>query len=77
MSIASWDSAAIYLERSVASKPEYIFHRLELAEIYIDMERFSDAREQLELIARLSYNDVLDASHQERAAALLEEINGR
>lgn len=76
MSIASWDSAAIYLERSVTSKPEYIFHRLELAEIYIDMERFGDAREQLELIARLAYNDVLDATHQERAAALLEEISG-
>lgn len=75
---ASWDSAAAHLARAVALDPEYLFHRLELARIYVDMERWAPAREQLRRIAELPpTSDVMDPVYKEEAAALLEEIEGR
>ena len=74
----SWDSATTHLERSVALDPEYIFHRLELAEVYVDRKRYADARAQLERIAELPpTSDVLDPVYKEEAAALLADIAGR
>ncbi|MEE8572585.1 MAG: hypothetical protein V3T20_04960 [Gemmatimonadota bacterium] len=78
MSRASWDSAAVYLERAVELKPEDLLHRHELAEIYVDIERYADARRQLEETLRLEPTvDVLDHQTQADAASLLEEIKGR
>jgi tetratricopeptide (TPR) repeat protein len=72
---ASWDSAAAHLERAVALRPEYIHHRLELAQIYVDMKRPDDARRELEAIAALlPVTDVLDPIHKADAAALLERL---
>jgi tetratricopeptide (TPR) repeat protein len=72
MDRAAWDSAAAHLERSVALEPDYIHHRLELAEIYVDMERPAEAAAQLEAIPSLPTRDVLDDQHRATAAALLE-----
>jgi tetratricopeptide (TPR) repeat protein len=81
MDRASWDSAAVHLERSVALDSTYIHHRLELAEIYADMERWADAARQLEVIPSLPTRDVLDDLHRQNAAALLakarEKLGGR
>lgn len=78
MDNASWDSAVVYLERSVELKPSYLYHHLELAQIYIDLERYAEAREQLEAVLALEpTSDVEDPEYQKEAAELLEEIRDR
>jgi tetratricopeptide (TPR) repeat protein len=74
MSVANWDDAVMHLERAVALNPEHIYHRLELAEVYTDLGRYSKAREQLTVIPTLPIRDVLDAQYKEDAAALLADI---
>jgi regulator of microtubule dynamics protein 3 len=77
MNRAAWDSAAAHLERAVALKPDYIHHHLELAEIEVDMQRYTEARAQLEVIPSLPDRDVLDADHRAAAAALLQKIRNK
>src|SRR5206468_1451441 len=60
MSVANWDDAVRHLERAVAIAPTHIYHRLELAEVYTDLGRYSKAREQLQIIPTLPNVDVLD-----------------
>jgi tetratricopeptide (TPR) repeat protein len=74
MDRAAWDSAAVHLARSVALEPDFIQHRLELAEIYVDMKRWADAEAQLLAIPALPSRDVLDDDHRARAAALLTRV---
>ena len=74
MSIAAWDSAVVHLERAVTLSPRHIYHRLELAEVYTDLGRYTKAREQLTAIPALPLADVLDAQYKEDAAALLNDI---
>ena len=76
MNRAAWDSAAVHLERAVALDPGYIQHRLELAEIYVDMKRWSEAETQLLAIPDLPSRDVLDDDHRATAAALLTRVQG-
>jgi thioredoxin-like negative regulator of GroEL len=56
--------------------PKHIYHRLELAEVYVDLGRYSKAREQLMVIPTLPNADALDAENKVEAAALLEDIKG-
>jgi hypothetical protein len=77
LGIAHWDSATVHLERSVEIRPDYIYHRLELAEVYIDLERYVEARAQLEQIQSLPIADVMDPIHKETAAGLLRELDER
>jgi tetratricopeptide (TPR) repeat protein len=78
MSRATWDSAVVYLERAVEIEPEHIFHRLELARVYLDLERWPEAAPQLEAIAGLPpTSDVEDPLFKEEAAVLLQEIRDR
>jgi len=74
---ASWDSAVAHLEQAVELRPDHVYHRLELAEIYADRKRWADARGQLLAIPPLPADDVLDEWHKSRAAGLLEEITGK
>jgi tetratricopeptide (TPR) repeat protein len=74
MDKANWDDAVRHLQRAVALAPNHIYHRLELAEVYTDLGRYSKAREQLQAIATLPTADVLDAQYKEDAAALLKDI---
>ncbi|HYU08332.1 MAG TPA: tetratricopeptide repeat protein [Gemmatimonadales bacterium] len=74
MSVANWDDAVRHLERAVAIAPTHIYHRLELAEVYTDLGRYSKAREQLQVIPTLPNVDVLDAQYKDDAAALLADI---
>jgi tetratricopeptide (TPR) repeat protein len=71
---ASWDSAVTHLSRAVELNPGYIYHRLELAQVYLDLDRPADAKVQLEAIAGLPDSDVLDPGNRRRASQLLEEI---
>jgi tetratricopeptide (TPR) repeat protein len=72
----NWDDAQKYLEKAVALKPQNIFHRLELGEVYVDLGKYSKAREQFAAIASLPIADVLDHEYQQEAKQLLEDIKG-
>ena len=74
MSKANWPDAVSHLERAVAINPQHIYHRLELAEVFVDLGQYSKAREQLNVIPTLTNFDVLDARNKEDAAALLDDI---
>ncbi len=78
MDRASWDSSVAHLKRSVRLRPEYLFHRLELARVYVDLERYEDARAQLDtMLALAPTSDAMDPRYQEQAQRLLDEIAGR
>jgi len=76
LSKGNWADAQRYLEHAVALKPQNIFHRLELGEVYINVGKYSKAREQLGAIATLPIADVLDHQYQRQAVQLLEDIKG-
>jgi tetratricopeptide (TPR) repeat protein len=77
MSAASWDKAVENLERAVAANPNHVYHRLELAEVYVDLDLYSKARELLQTIPPLPNGDVLDARYKQEAASLLQEIRDK
>jgi predicted negative regulator of RcsB-dependent stress response len=77
LNAASWDSATANLERAVELNPGYIYHHLELAEVYVDLNRNADAIRQLEAIQPLSDSDVLDREHRRRAAELLKQLQAK
>jgi len=74
MSKANWDDAVRHLERAVELNPQHVYHRLELAEVYVDLGRYSKAREQLLVIPTLANVDVQDEEYKQDAAALLDDI---
>jgi len=76
MGKANWDDAVQHLKRAVSIDPQHVYHRLELAEVYVDLGRYSEAREQLLVIPTLPNTDVQDAENKVEAAALLEDIKG-
>jgi tetratricopeptide (TPR) repeat protein len=72
---ASWEASVRHLERSVELRPDYLYHRLELAEVYLDLERPDDARAQLEALVNLPpTSDVMDPSYQATATVLLADL---
>ncbi|HSE45281.1 MAG TPA: tetratricopeptide repeat protein [Gemmatimonadales bacterium] len=71
---ASWQGAIDNMQKAVALNPESVYHRLDLAEIYVDVDRYSDARQQLTEIAELPVFDAADPEYQAEAAALLKRI---
>src|ERR671931_514883 len=72
----NWDDAQKYLERAVSLKPQNIFHRLELGEVYVDLGKYSKAREQLAAIDTLPIGDVLDHEYKQEAKQVLDDIKG-
>jgi tetratricopeptide (TPR) repeat protein len=74
MDKANWGDAVRHLERAVAIAPNHIYHRLELAQVYTDLGRYTKAREQLRVIATLPNVDVIDWQYKEDAASLLKDI---
>lgn len=74
---ASWANAIQYMERAVSIRPDYIYHHLDLAEMYIDMERWADARTQLELVGTLPLIDAADPHYKTEAQRLLASIRNR
>ena len=71
---ASWDDAIANLERAVQLDPKRIFHRLDLAAVYVDRKRYGSARAQLDTLETLPIRDYLDPRYKEQAAALLQKI---
>ena len=74
---ADWDSATAHLEQAVQLRPGYVFHRLELAQIYLDRRRDAAAQDQLERILTLPNTDVLDWANKEEAMRLLSRLRER
>ncbi len=72
----NWDDAQKYLERAVALKPDNIYHRLELGEVYVDVGKYSKAREQFTALETLPLADVLDHEYKKEAKQLLDDIKG-
>jgi tetratricopeptide (TPR) repeat protein len=72
----NWADAQRYLERAVALRPAHIFHRLELGEVYVDVGKYSKAREQFAAIDTLPVADVLDPEYKRQAKQLLADIRG-
>lgn len=74
---ASWDRATRALEQAVSLRPEWIYHRLDLAEVLIEANRPGDAVPHLEAIALLPSVDPLDDGYRDAAASLLRGIRSR
>lgn len=74
---ASWNGAVANMERAVELDPQRIFHRLDLALIYLDLERDAEARTQLQRIAALPSSDPGDPRYKQEAVALLESLSAK
>lgn len=74
---ASWDNAILNMGYAIQVDPNNIYHRLDMAEILVDVGRYSEAREQLQKIATLPVKDVMDPQYKKDAAALLQRIEGK
>jgi tetratricopeptide (TPR) repeat protein len=74
---ASWNGAVANLERAVELDPQRIFHRLDLALVYIDVKRYPEAQIQLRRIAALPPTDPGDPGYKRQAAALLADITAQ
>jgi len=74
---ASWQQAIEHLNRAVELSPQTIYHHLDLAEIYIDVGQYSNAREHLDEVGRLPDFDYMDPRYKDRALELLKKIEGK
>src|SRR3977135_938406 len=72
----NWEDAQRYLQKAVALKPRNIFHRLELAEVYVDLGKYSKARQEFAAIDPLPTDDVLDQADKREAKQILADIKG-
>jgi FimV-like protein len=62
------------MKKAIEVRPEFIYHHLDLARIYIDIDEWSAARTQLQAIPPLPLIDVMDPEYKVEAAALLQSI---
>lgn len=74
---AAWDSAVVYMDRAIQYSPDNIYHQLDLAEILIDRDRYTEARGHLSRIGELPVFDVMDPEYKARAAMLLTQTAGK
>lgn len=74
---ASWDKAVENMQKAVALAPQNVYHRYDLAEIYVDRKQYAKAREQLVKVGELPVKDVMDPTYKEGAAGLLKSIEGK
>ena len=76
-SVASWDNAVAYMEKSVKQDPTRLVHHLDLAEIYRDRNAEGDpdrAREHFEFVINGKSLDYNDRFYKEQAKRELEEL---
>ena len=71
---ASWDAAISNLQHAVQLDSTRITHRLDLARVYVDRKRYTDARSQLDAVETLPVRDFDDPRLKQDAAALLQNI---
>jgi tetratricopeptide (TPR) repeat protein len=68
---ASWGEAVRYMRAAVASEPDRIVHRVDLAEILADTGEKARAREEYETALRLPVSDVNDVHYKAQARQAL------
>jgi tetratricopeptide (TPR) repeat protein len=71
---ASWEGAVENLTKAAEFNPDYIYHRLKLAELLTHRKRYAEARAQLAVIPTLLTSDYMDPTYREEAARLLARI---
>ena len=71
---ASWDNAQRYMEQSVATRPDRLTHRLDLARVYRDRGMQAKARAEYEAVVRGTPSEANDRRYQEIAARELREL---
>ncbi|HUR95055.1 MAG TPA: tetratricopeptide repeat protein [Gemmatimonadales bacterium] len=74
---ASWEGAVSNMEKAVALDPGRIYHRLELAEIYVDRKRYDDARTQLRELDALPNREIMDDVYRRQAEVLGRKLSGK
>jgi tetratricopeptide (TPR) repeat protein len=71
---ASWERATQNMEKAVELDPGRLYHRLDLAEIYVDRKRYADARAQLAELAALPDREIMDPVYRRQAETLARAI---
>ena len=71
---ASWNDAVRYMESAVASEPDRIVHRVDLADIYDDVDQKAKARTEYEAALRLPVADLNDNAYKAQARAVLARL---
>jgi tetratricopeptide (TPR) repeat protein len=71
---ASWAQAISYMQKAVHLAPGRIYHRLALADIYLDTKQFREAEAQLRVVDSLPVREALDANYREQAASLRRRL---
>ena len=73
---ASWAGARSHMEKAVALNPGNVYHRLELAMVYLDLPQPEPdkALEQLQAIEGLSIGDPMDPYYKRVAAEALADL---
>ena len=74
MDRATWDSAVVNMEHAVALAPQHVYHRLELAGVYLDIGQPAKATEQLQALAGLPVGDPMDPYYQRVATDALADL---
>lgn len=74
---ASWDEAEHNLRTAVELDPSRIFHHLDLAEVLVDRERWREAKQQVDLIAKMPPAEPMDLTYRRRAQTLSAIIAGK
>lgn len=75
---ASWDSAVVYMERSVQHDSTRLIHHLDLAEIYRDRDKSGDkekARAEFEVVINGVERDYNDKFYKQEASDALEKMH--
>jgi predicted Zn-dependent protease len=63
------------MRKAVDLRPDYIFHRLDLAEMLIETKRPAEAKPELEAIQALPDADAMDPVYRARASVLLSRMH--
>ena len=73
---ASWPRAVEYMEHAVRVDPDRIVHKLDLAQIYLDIGEKEKARAQLDAVIKGRKTELNDGRYQAEAAGMLRRLDG-
>lgn len=71
------DDAMTHLKKAVDMRTDFIQYRLEYARALIKKEQYGDARNELQKIATLRYQDFNDDVRKKEAAQMLQDIQAK
>ena len=74
---ASLEEAVRCLSRAVELRRDFIYHRLDLAQVLVELKRWAEARPHLEIIPGLPAQDVMDHVYRAQAVQLLRRIQNK